>query len=204
MSNFNSLYNLMLKKYSFLFLLVLVTTVLAYSLNYKKEVYQPSADAEAFTDTFTNPLTASVQIKKDSITTHKTKTKVEKLIGFAYEFLGMPYYYTGKTPQTGFDCSGFTSYIYKKFGYEVSPASKEQIYAGSPIEKKEAKKGDLLVFTGTNLSIRKPGHVGIVISEKGESPIRFIHSSSNGGVKISEVENTRYELRLLQVRRIVN
>jgi len=128
----------------------------------------------------------------------------DKIIALGESFIGKPYHYTGKTPATGFDCSGFTHYIFGQFGIELSPASKEQIFAGKQVNLSEARKGDLLVFTGTNLSIRQPGHVGIVITEKGERPVKFVHSSSNGGVKISQVDSTRYELRLLQVRRLLN
>jgi cell wall-associated NlpC family hydrolase len=127
----------------------------------------------------------------------------DKIIALGESFIGKPYHYTGKTPKTGFDCSGFTHYVFGQFGIELSPASKEQIFAGEQVSLADVRKGDLLVFTGTNLSVRQPGHVGIVITEKGERPVKFVHSSSNGGVKISQVDSTRYQLRLLQVRRLL-
>jgi cell wall-associated NlpC family hydrolase len=126
----------------------------------------------------------------------------DSIAQFGMSFMGLHYYYTGKTPATGFDCSGFTSYIFGHFGIELSPASREQIFAGTRVPLDKVKKGDLLIFTGTHVSVREPGHVGIVISNQGELPIRFVHSSSNGGVKISEVQGTRYADRLLQVRRL--
>lgn len=131
------------------------------------------------------------------------KQVAEKMISIGKSLIGTRYFYTGKTPK-GFDCSGFTHYIFKQVGIELSPASKEQIYAGKKVALKEVRKGDLLVFTGTNLSVRTPGHVGIVITEAGQTPVKFVHSSSNGGVKISQVEGTRYADRLLQVRRLLN
>jgi cell wall-associated NlpC family hydrolase len=131
-----------------------------------------------------------------------TSPLADSIAQFGMSFMGMHYYYTGKTPATGFDCSGFTSYIFGHFGIELSPASKEQIFAGNEVPLDKVKKGDLLIFTGTRVSVREPGHVGIVISNPGELPIRFVHSSSNGGVKISEVQGTRYADRLLQVRRL--
>ncbi|RYD83551.1 MAG: NlpC/P60 family protein [Sphingobacteriales bacterium] len=126
----------------------------------------------------------------------------DKIIAFGESFIGTPYYATGKTPR-GFDCSGFTHYVFAKFGIELSPASKEQIFAGEQVNLSDVRKGDLLIFTGTNRSIRQPGHVGIVITAKGEKPVKFVHSSSNGGVKISQVDSTTYALRLLQVRRLI-
>jgi cell wall-associated NlpC family hydrolase len=126
----------------------------------------------------------------------------DSIVEFGKSFMGLHYHYTGKTPATGFDCSGFTSYIFGHFGIELSPASKEQIFAGTMVPLAKVKKGDLLIFTGTRVSVREPGHVGIVVSNPGELPVRFVHSSSNGGVKISEVQGTRYADRLLEVRRL--
>lgn len=74
---------------------------------------------------------------------------------------------------------------------------------GYSVPKEEARKGDLIVFTGTNPRVRTPGHVGIVLSDAGEEPISFVHASSNGGVKVSEVETTGYNDRFLQVRRVL-
>lgn len=69
-----------------------------------------------------------------------------------------------------------------------------------------AQVGDVIVFTGTNARNRNPGHVGIVISKKGEE-LKFIHSSSgkkHGGVVISSFTESPYYLkRYLKVVRIV-
>ena len=125
----------------------------------------------------------------------------DSLLTVANKLIGDTYVYGGNEPG-GFDCSGFTNYVYGTCGFDVPHGSVNQAEAGKQIPVEEARRGDLLIFTGTNLSIREPGHAGIVISKSGEKPVRFIHSSSNGGVKISEVDGTRYEERLLQVRRI--
>jgi cell wall-associated NlpC family hydrolase len=136
--------------------------------------------------------------------TLKSDRLADSVISYAKTFIGTPYHYTGKCKATGFDCSGFTSFVYGHFGFQVSPGSKDQASAGRPIPIKDASKGDLLIFTGTHIKVREPGHVGIVITKKGE-PIQFIHSSSSedGGVKISQVDSTKYALRLLEVRRII-
>jgi peptidoglycan DL-endopeptidase CwlO len=134
----------------------------------------------------------------------KSENLADSVVAFAKEYIGTPYYYTGKCKATGFDCSGFTSFVYGHFGIDVSPASKEQVYAGRQIPLKDASKADLLIFTGTKVDIREAGHVGIVISEKGE-PIRFIHSSSGHayGVTITSLSQSNYSERLLQVRRVI-
>jgi peptidoglycan DL-endopeptidase CwlO len=157
---------------------------------------------------FPVPTTGIAKVKHDQCqpakNTLSSGTRADSIVAFAKQFIGTPYFYAGKCKATGFDCSGFTSFVYRHFGIEVSTASAEQINSGRQVPMEEAQKGDLLIFTGTHINIRKPGHVGIVISNKGE-PIQFIHSSSGPahGVTISAVNGTKYALRLLQVRRVL-
>ncbi|PKV75763.1 C40 family peptidase [Pontibacter ramchanderi] len=125
----------------------------------------------------------------------------ESLIAYALTLMGTPYQYGGTT-SNGFDCSGFTSHVFQEFGVPVTRSSATQAADGVSVERDEARPGDLVIFTGTNPQVREPGHVGIVISEPGDT-ISFVHSSSNGGVKISQVEGTGYETRFLDIRRVL-
>lgn len=133
--------------------------------------------------------------------THSTLAKTDSLLSYAKKLIGRAYVY-GDIGKRGFDCSGFTNHVFSKFGIAISRSSTGQSTDGHPISREKARKGDLIVFTGTNPAIRKPGHVGIIISDPGE-PISFVHSSSVGGVKISEVESTGYERRFMEVRRVL-
>jgi cell wall-associated NlpC family hydrolase len=128
--------------------------------------------------------------------------KIDSLLSYAQKLIGQPYVY-GDTGEKGFDCSGFTTHVFSKFGITLSRSSTGQATDGQFVPRNEARKGDLIIFTGTNPAIRTPGHVGIILSDPGET-ISFVHSSSVGGVKISEVETTRYEDRFLQVRRVLD
>lgn len=132
---------------------------------------------------------------------HPTLAKTDSLLAYAKKLIGRPYVY-GDTGKEGFDCSGFTTHVFSQFGISISRSSSTQAHDGQPISRSEARKGDLIIFTGTNPAIRTPGHVGIILSDPGE-PISFVHSSSVGGVKISEVETTGYERRFLEVRRVL-
>ncbi|WP_018478194.1 C40 family peptidase [Pontibacter roseus] len=125
----------------------------------------------------------------------------EPLVSYALGLIGSPYVYGGTSPN-GFDCSGFTSHVFKEFGVPVTRSSGTQSQDGISVEREDAQPGDLVIFTGTNEEVREPGHVGIVISEPGDT-ISFVHSSSNGGVKISQVEGTGYEDRFLDIRRVL-
>ena len=134
--------------------------------------------------------------------TDYTSTRSGKEItDYALTLLGSPYIYAGMSPN-GFDCSGFITYVFDKYGVDLPHSSKMQADEGIQVAKHEAQTGDLVIFTGTNPEVREPGHVGIVISAPGDT-IEFVHSSSNGGVKISQVEGTRYDLRFLEVRRVL-
>lgn len=125
----------------------------------------------------------------------------ERIVAYAMSLRGSPYVYAGITPD-GFDCSGFITHVFGKFDVAVPHSSAMQAEEGAHVERENAQAGDLVIFTGTNADVREPGHAGIVISSPGDT-IEFVHSSSNGGVKVSKVEGTRYDLRFLQIRRIL-
>jgi cell wall-associated NlpC family hydrolase len=100
--------------------------------------------------------------------------------------LGVPYLWAGSSPE-GFDCSGFTSYVFQQKGIELPRRSADQFELSKHIKQKDAKPGDLVFFnSGSGVS-----HVGIVISKKGES-LKMIHSSSSKGIIITDVANSTY------------
>lgn len=132
---------------------------------------------------------------------YRKRQLADSLVNFAQQLEGKPYHWGGTTLK-GFDCSGFVRYVYQQFGHALNRTSSSQSSEGKQVRLDEIRKGDLLFFTGTNANVRRVGHVGIVVSaEKDE--IRFVHSSSNGGVKVSELEGY-YENRFLSARRLLN
>ncbi|WP_066833444.1 C40 family peptidase [Rufibacter ruber] len=128
-------------------------------------------------------------------------TKADSLVAFALQRYGAEYTYGGVTEE-GFDCSGFITYVFGEFKVDIPHGSTLQSKIGDTVPLQQAKKGDLIIFTGTNLKDRTPGHVGIVITNPPKA-VQFVHSSSNGGVKVSEVEGTLYQKRFLDVRRVL-
>lgn len=121
-----------------------------------------------------------------------------KLISFAKTMIGVPYRYASSNPSVGFDCSGFVSYVFRNFGFDVPRSSAEFNVAGRPIKLENAKVGDVLVFTGTNPRKRVVGHVGIIAEIAGDT-IHFIHSTSGKahGVTITAL-NPYYKSRLMR------
>ena len=125
---------------------------------------------------------------------------VADLLAEANKHIGKPYRHGMKGPNA-FDCSGFTSYVYKQFGYSISPASRIQYTDGKKVDRKHLRKGDLVFFTSRS-SGKNVGHVGIVVSADNETGIfKFIHASLKG-VKISDCEGY-YANRYVGARRII-
>lgn len=130
--------------------------------------------------------------------------EIDTVLAYANENLGQPYVWAGAKPG-GFDCSGFVHYCYKQVGVTIERSSSGLAKAGTAVDIKEAKKGDLIIFTGTNPKDKSVGHVGIVISEYGE-PLKFIHASSSTahpGVVITNYDNSGYPKRFVGIRRML-
>lgn len=104
---------------------------------------------------------------------------------------GTRYTYAGTSPRSGFDCSGFTRWIYLDHGAELPHSSIDQFYMARRKGHKRIWKrsnlevGDLVFFKTTS---RRVGHAGMYIGNG-----RFIHSSSaGGGVRIDSVWDRYY------------
>jgi len=98
------------------------------------------------------------------------------LVDFAQTFLGTPYKYGSTDPTVGFDCSGFIYYVFNHFNITVPRSSVEYTNLGKEVSIEAARPGDLILFTGTDSTIRVVGHMGIITENI--DTLRFIHSSS--------------------------
>ena len=128
---------------------------------------------------------------------------VNDLMESARKFIGTRYVSGGKTPK-GFDCSGFTSYVFRQFGVSLNSSSATQYQQGESVERNEVEAGDLLFFTGRNAGSKRVGHVGIAIdcdAETGE--ITFIHAAIGGGIRIDKTSAPYYSARYIGARRVL-
>lgn len=126
----------------------------------------------------------------------------ENLIDEAYKHIGARYSYGSKGPHA-FDCSGFTSYLYRQQGKtNIGASSREQYAINKPIKREELHPGDLVFFTSPR-SGKGVGHVGMVIDYDPISNVfTFIHASTSAGVKVSKSSEPNYTRRYIGARRV--
>ena len=129
-------------------------------------------------------------------------TNPAELLDFSKSLTGTPYLYASTDPEKGFDCSGFITYVFNHFNISVPRSSVDFTNYGMPVSLEEAQSGDLILFTGTDSTIRVVGHMGIVESVKNDT-LYFIHSTSGKmkGVVITPFGNY-YRSRFVKVIRV--
>lgn len=128
----------------------------------------------------------------------------EEILQYSLNFLGIRYRSSGKSPKAGFDCSGFTGFIFRKFGLPLKSSSIAQAKEGKKVPVNQASVGDLAFFGRKGRKGKMlVNHAAIVISNPGE-PLSIIHSASNKGIVITKVEESRYwKNSLLFVRNVL-
>lgn len=105
-------------------------------------------------------------------------------------------YVRGGTGARGFDCSGFTRFVYAKYGVELPHSSKSQASCGKHVEKSDLREGDLVFFKTRGGGI---SHVGIYIGDR-----KFIHASTpKTGVIVSSLDQSYYASRYKGARRVI-
>lgn len=126
----------------------------------------------------------------------------DSVITFAKTLLGTPYRYGSSDPAVGFDCSGFFTYVFNHFRIKVPRASREFEFSGVATPLASARKGDLVLFTGTDSTERFIGHMGLVLNNDNGS-IQFIHSSSGKANSVTVSPLDKYYMgRFLKIIRI--
>jgi cell wall-associated NlpC family hydrolase len=125
-----------------------------------------------------------------------------QLISFANTLIGTPYKYASTDPSVGFDCSGFITYVFNHFNIAVPRSSKDFTNVPRSVPLKDAKPGDLILFTGTDSTIPEVGHMGIITSAQAND-VKFIHSTSGkaNGVTITPL-NSYYMGRFVKIIRV--
>lgn len=158
----------------------------------------------ASTTNSTTATTSSKNITSSNTTNVKSEEMVEQstntnlgsqIVDYAKTFVGGKYVYGGSSP-AGFDCSGFTQYVFKYFGYSLSRSASAQSSNGKAVSTSALQVGDLLCFSNASNST-KIGHVGIYVGGG-----KFVHAAnSKKGIIISNVHGDGFYL--VKARRII-
>ena len=122
--------------------------------------------------------------------------KGSQIAQYALQYVGCPYVYGGSSP-SGFDCSGFTTYVMKHFGYSINRTASSQMDNGTSVSKSQLQPGDLVFFNSGNSS-KRATHVGIYTGNG-----QFVHAStSTTGVIISDLNSSYYSSTYVGARRL--
>jgi LysM repeat protein len=122
------------------------------------------------------------------------RSQVNSILKTAFSQYGVPYRYGGSSPETGFDCSGFVSWVYKQYGVDLPRSSRAMMTAGTPIEKADLRPGDLVFF---NYGY---SHVGIYTGND-----KYIHSPRTGkSIEESDLNGRGRKEHYVGARRVID
>jgi cell wall-associated NlpC family hydrolase len=125
----------------------------------------------------------------------RTSRNSRAIVETAMKLRGVPYRFGGSDPKKGFDCSGFTRYVFAKHGIDLSRTTIEQSHEGQAIKRREVRAGDLLFFKTEG---KEASHVAISIDGD-----QFVHApTTNGVVRVESLETTYWSSRFLVARRV--
>lgn len=163
-------------------------------LTLEKEAPKPVVKAPAKAETKTEEKTAE-QPESSSPVVNGSGSDIA---AYAMQFVGVPYVYGGASP-SGFDCSGFTMYVFSHFGVKLPHGATSQLNSGVEVSRDNLQPGDLVFFQGTYATSSAASHCGIYIGDG-----QFIHSASSGnrGITISNLSDSYYSRHYLTARRV--
>ncbi len=137
-----------------------------------------------------------VSVRPEDVANRGSYSAGDRVVAMAKRYLGTPYVYGGSCP-SGFDCSGFTSYVYSQLGYSINRTADAQLANGVPVSRNELRPGDLVMFKRAGSSTVH--HVGIYAGDG-----MMIHSPQTGDVvKYTNINTGYYNDVYYAARRIV-
>lgn len=157
----------------------------------KKETSRSTTTERETNNTTSNKNEGNTNTTKQPDTTSNVSSSGgSSVVSYAQQFIGSKYKYGGTTP-SGFDCSGFTQYVYKNFGISLNRTAAGQYGNGTAVTQLQA--GDLVMFGKSGIS-----HVGIYIGGN-----QFIHAANErSGVRIDSLSTGYYKTNYVGARRI--
>lgn len=150
--------------------------------------------SKKFTDAKSKNTSKKSNLKYTKLKNLKGSDRIgNQLVDSAYQYIGVPYVFGGNTPK-GFDCSGFTKYVFSNNGIELPRLADEQYRMGFRVQKNELIPGDLVFFT-----TYEPGvsHTGIYVGDG-----NFISATSSGGIRVDSLKSSYWSERYIGAKRV--
>ena len=119
---------------------------------------------------------------------------VRRLLQSSFQHIGVPYWFGGTTPR-GFDCSGFTRYVFANIGVNLPRMADGQFAVGRPVSVERLQPGDLVFFETYEPG---PSHVGIYTGNS-----QFISATSSRGVVVADLFGHYWGERYIGARRVL-
>jgi cell wall-associated NlpC family hydrolase len=124
----------------------------------------------------------------------------QDVVSTAQKYVGSRYKYAGRDPN-GFDCSGFTYFVFRDYDIDLSPSSRAQEKDGRSIPVRAAKTGDLIFFRRS--PVGQVFHVALVVSNDQEG-LKVIHSTSRGVVVDNITESSYWKPKISSARDVIS
>ncbi len=159
----------------------------------KSETTKTTAATNADQNSNTKSTTTNATSTTTSAVAPATSGKGAAVVATAKKYIGCRYVYGGTTP-SGFDCSGFTSYIYRQYGVNLNRTAAGQYSNGTAVSRSGLQPGDLVMFGKSGIN-----HVGIYIG--GGSIVHAANKSS--GVRIDTINSGYYNANYVGARRVI-
>lgn len=139
-----------------------------------------------------------LEAMKEAAKEEAASAEAVELVDYALGFVGCSYVF-GATGPSSFDCSGFTQYVYKHFGYTINRVADDQVKNGTAVTFDQLQPGDLICFSNTYSSSDWITHVGIYIGEG-----KMVHAAnSKRGVTVDSITSGYYYSHYAAARRIL-
>ncbi|MEK0362774.1 C40 family peptidase [Pseudomonas sp. CBC3] len=200
----------MRQRFASLLLFALITLLTACAV--QPEQSDSTLTLEGFEFDFSNAVSESdISAKSDEPTeqqlreladdeSYKLPALADSVLERGFTLVGTPYRYGGSSTRTGFDCSGFVGFVFRKeAGLELPRSTREMIKVDAPkVARSELEPGDLVFFNDRGRG--RVSHAGIYIGDD-----QFIHSSSSrsGGVRVDSLNDKYWRASFMQAKRVL-
>ena len=131
-----------------------------------------------------------------SYTAQQTMELRSQLVEISKKYIGVRYVYGGTTPR-GFDCSGYTQYLYRKIGITLNRTARSQLSNGIIVAREDMQPGDLVIFSYTGGN-GFASHIGMYLGNG-----LVIHSGASRGICIVELDSTYFDTHFQCARRAI-